>query len=537
MYLQIQLQKLMSKKLITGLIILMSISLLGIIAVQILWIRNAIFIEERTFDSNINKVLHTIVAKLEKSEEVIFLTKGLPNHPHENIETREIKHFLESGKKFGQNVIKIKAEKTINGKTSYKIDSNSQVIVMQSNSGHLNLWHDKQEMDSTLKIDIHVETKDTIIRAKRKEKQIENIFSKVMYEFKNKDVSIAERIDFDKLPSLIHSELKNYNIDSDFNFAIFAGEPLLLIYSSDSNYNDVLKKSEYQVNLFPNDIVFTNQILSLDFIDRFNLIYKSIMPLLILSGIFTIFIVVTFINAVYLILKQKRISDIKSDFINNITHEFKTPIATIGLASDSINNPKVIGNPDRIRYFTGIIKDENFRMNKQVENILQLSLFGKHELKLNLQSCHLNEIIQKAAEHIQLQIDEKNGHLTTDLNAINDITDVDEVHFLNVLFNLFDNAIKYSNEEPKIELSTENHDQSILIIIKDSGIGMNSKTIKRIFKKFYRAETGNIHSVKGFGLGLSYVKLVIDRHNGSIDVNSKPGQGTSIKLSLPLSKI
>jgi len=537
MYLQIQLQKLMSKKLITGLIILMSISLLGIIAVQILWIRNAISIEERTFDSNINKALHKVVDKLEKSEDVIFLTKGLSNNSHKNIEVREFKHFLESGEKVGQNVIKIKTGKTINGKTSYKIDSDSQVIVMQSNSANLNLWHPRHKMDSAFKIDIHVETRDTIIRAKRKEKHIENIFSKVMYEFKNKDVSIDERIDFEQLPNLINSELKNYNINSDFNFAIFSGEPLHLIHSSDSSYNKILKNSEYQINLFPNDIVFTNQILSLDFTDRFSLIYKSILPLLILSGIFTIFIVVTFVNAVFLILKQKRISDIKSDFINNITHEFKTPIATIGLASDSINNPKVIGNPDRIRYFTGIIKDENFRMNKQVENILQLSLFGKHELKLNLQACHLNEIIQKAAEHIQLQIDEKNGSLTTSLNAINDITNVDEVHFLNVLFNLFDNAIKYSNQEPKIEISTENNNESLLITIKDSGIGMNSKTIKRIFKKFYRAETGNIHSVKGFGLGLSYVKLVIDRHNGSIDVESKPGQGTSIKLSLPLSKI
>lgn len=530
----------MNKRLITSLIILMSISLIGIIAVQILWIRNAISIEEKTFDSNINKVLHQIVYKLENKENVLLISEGLHDKSIEkigNIEVREFKHFLGKNNSKGHNVIKIKTEQTIKRKSPDKTDVDSQVIVMNSNGQSFNLWHPKLKKDSSLNIDIHIDTSDTLVRAIRKEKQIENIFEKVVFEFNTKDIALTDRIDVNKLPELIHSELKNYNIDSDFNFAIYSGNPLKLVHSTDSSYTDVLKNSNYQIQLFPNDIIQSNQILSLAFLNRFNLIYKSILPLLILSGIFTIFIVITFINAVFLILKQKRISDIKSDFINNITHEFKTPIATIGLASDSINNPKIIGNPDSIRYFTGIIKDENFRMNKQVENILQLSLFGKHEIKLNLQSCHVNEIIQKATEHIQLQIDEKKGKLTTKFEAINDISNIDEVHFLNVLFNLFDNAIKYSNEKPAIEINTENKEQSILITIKDSGIGMSSKTIKRIFKKFYRAETGNIHSVKGFGLGLSYVKLVIDRHQGAIDVQSKPGQGTNVQITLPLSKL
>lgn len=530
----------MNKRLITSLIVLMSISLLGIIAVQILWIRNAISIEERTFNSNINKALHNIVNTLEKKEDVVFLSKGLPKNSNdkiENIEIREIKHFLDRNTSKGHNLIKIKTEQTIEGQASQKVESDSQIIVMQSGSGKVNLWHPKHDTDSRFEIDIQVETKDTLKRSIRKEKHIENIFDKVVFEFKNKDVSIIDRINIKELPELIGAELKNYNINTDFNFAILSGEPLHLVHSSDSTFNDILKQSEYQIQLFPNDIIFSNQVLSLNFIDRFNLVYKSILPLLILSAIFTIFIIITFVNAVFLILKQKRISDIKSDFINNITHEFKTPIATIGLASDSINNPKVIGNPDRVRYFTGIIKDENFRMNKQVENILQLSLFGKHEIELNPQSYHINEIISKAVEHIQLQIDDKGGRISTELNALNDIANVDEVHFLNVLFNLFDNAIKYSNQNPQIKITTENKAQSILITVADSGIGMNSKTLKRIFKKFYRAQTGNIHDVKGFGLGLSYVKLVIDRHNGSIHVDSKPGQGTSVQISLPLIKI
>jgi len=278
----------------------------------------------------------------------------------------------------------------------------------------------------------------------------------------------------------------------------------------------------------------SNHKLSLLFPDQFNFIYKSIFSLLILSAIFTLFIIFTFGNAIFFILKQKRINDIKSDFINNITHEFKTPIATIALASDSINNPKIIGDPDRIRYFTSIIKDENFRMNKQVENILQLSLFGKHELDINPQTNHINEILQKAAEHIQLQVDEKNGTLKIDLKAINDIAEIDEVHFLNAIFNLFDNSIKYSIEKPEIEIGTKNQDNKIHIWIKDSGIGMNPQTKKKVFRKFFRAETGNIHNVKGFGLGLSYVKLIIEKHNGHIDIISKPNEGTIVNLTLPL---
>ena len=173
-------------------------------------------------------------------------------------------------------------------------------------------------------------------------------------------------------------------------------------------------------------------------------------------------------------------------------------------------------------------------MNKQVENILQLSLFGKHEININPQTNHLNEILQKAAEHIQLQIDEKKGSLAIKLDAVNDICDVDEVHFLNMIFNLLDNSIKYSIKEPQIEIGTKGINNKIQIWVKDLGIGMSSDTRKKAFKKFFRAETGNIHNVKGFGLGLSYVKLIVDKHNGNIEVSSKQNEGTMITITLPL---
>ena len=525
----------MSKKLISTLIILMSISLLGIIGVQILWIKNAIHIQEKTFDSNINKALHQVVQNLEKKENVFLIGKGLHSvsntHPS-NIEIHAIRDFIDEKEHGSKHHIKIKTTQKLENKNA----GDTQIIVSANSSSNksINFWHSNNQSDSLMDVDIQVTSMDTIIRIKNKERQIENIVEKVVYEFKSKDITIIDRVSQEDLPTEIETSLINFDISSPFNYAIIDGDSKQILVSSDSTLNKTLLNSPHSITLFPNDIFLSNSQLSLNFPDRFTLIYESIFSLLILSAIFTLFIIFTFINAISFILKQKRISDIKSDFINNITHEFKTPIATIALASDSINNAKVIGQPDKIRYFTSIIKDENFRMNKQVENILQLSLFGKHELNVNPQTNHLNEILQKAAEHIQLQIDEKGGSLAIKLDAVNDICDVDEVHFLNTIFNLLDNSIKYSIAKPQIEIGTRGIDNKIQIWIKDSGIGMSTDTRKKAFKKFFRAETGNIHNVKGFGLGLSYVKLIVDKHNGNIEVLSKQNEGTMVTITLPL---
>lgn len=517
----------------------MSISLIGIISVQILWIKNAIQIQEQTFDSNINKVLHKIVTNLEKEESVFLIGEGLHSIDSAklgNIEIHEIKEFIDEKNHKKNHHIRIKTTQKLSGNQHHVINSDTQVILSGTNAKtqRIKFWHPKNKLDSLINVDIQVTTNDTIIRSRKKEKQIEDVFEKVIYEFNSKDITIMDRINEKDLPNEIKKGLNSFDINTDFNYAIVDSKTNKVVISSDSSLNSQLLESSHQVNLFPNDIFLSNHQLVLGFPDQFNLIHKSIFSLLILSAIFTLFIIFTFSNAIFFILKQKRISDIKSDFINNITHEFKTPIATIALASDSINNPKIIGQPDRIRYFTSIIKDENYRMNKQVENILQLSLFGKHELDINPQTHHINEILQKAGEHIQLQIDEKGGNLIINLQAINDIADIDEVHFLNTIFNLLDNSIKYSIEKPDIEIGTKNQDKKIHIWIKDSGIGMNSQTKKKAFKKFFRAETGNIHNVKGFGLGLSYVKLIIEKHNGHIDIISKPNEGTTINLTLPL---
>jgi len=251
---------------------------------------------------------------------------------------------------------------------------------------------------------------------------------------------------------------------------------------------------------------------------------------------FMIVILAAFFVTIRSLLIQKKLSEIKSDFINNMTHEFKTPIATISLAVDAMRNEKVQASPEKMAYFSGIIKDENIRMNKHVETILQAAHMDREELKLNPVSLHLHELIVGAIDNHQLQLKEKNGEVILHLDASPDVIVADEIHFSNLISNLIDNAIKYAAAAPVITIHTYLKGDAIFVTVADNGIGMNDETQKRIFEKFYRAHTGNLHNVKGFGLGMSYVKTVIDAHKGSISVASKLGAGSVFTVQMGLAK-
>jgi two-component system phosphate regulon sensor histidine kinase PhoR len=249
---------------------------------------------------------------------------------------------------------------------------------------------------------------------------------------------------------------------------------------------------------------------------------------------FTLVIISAFYVTVSALLRQKKLSEIKNDFINNMTHEFKTPLATISLAVDALRNEKVVHDRVKSEYFTGIIKEENRRMNKQVETILQASLLDRQEQQLNLKPLHAHVVIQEAMENFHLQLEGKGGRSELQLNAKNDLLQADEVHFMNIITNLIDNAVKYSKENLLIRITTHSTPKSLVIRIEDNGIGMSKETQRRIFEKFYRAHTGNLHNVKGFGLGLSYVKTIVDAHHGKIKVDSVAGKGTNFTLEFPL---
>ncbi|MEN9600083.1 MAG: hypothetical protein RL596_2404, partial [Bacteroidota bacterium] len=250
--------------------------------------------------------------------------------------------------------------------------------------------------------------------------------------------------------------------------------------------------------------------------------------------LFTIVIVAAFYVTVRTLFNQKKLSQIKSDFINNMTHELKTPLATISLAVDALKNEKVLASKDKMSYFNNIIKEENTRMNKHVETILQAATMEKQELKLNVSPIVVHAMIEQAIDNFKLQLQDKGGNFQLLLNAKNDTINGDEVHFFNLISNLIDNAIKYSKDTLELKISTHSTKNYFVMRFEDNGIGMSKETVKRIFEKFYRAHTGNVHNVKGFGLGMSYAKQVVDAHKGRIKVESVLGKGSSFTVEVPL---
>lgn len=269
-----------------------------------------------------------------------------------------------------------------------------------------------------------------------------------------------------------------------------------------------------------------------------SIVLQSLRWRIITSILFTIIILAAFYLTVRTMLRQKKLAKIKNDFINNMTHEFKTPIATISLAVDAMRNEKVLQDRDKMSYFSTIIKEENHRMNRQVETILKASQLEKQEAELNLRPVHVHEVIKDVLDNFALQLEDKKGKAELLLNAQNDLVNADEVHLSNLVNNLVDNAVKYAKDNipPLIKLSTTSTAKNFVMRIEDNGIGMNRETLKRIFERFYRAHTGNIHNVKGFGLGLSYVETMVEAHGGNIKAESTLGKGSVFTVELPLKK-
>ena len=336
----------------------------------------------------------------------------------------------------------------------------------------------------------------------------------------------------DEVQQVIEQQLRQNNIKEPFEFCITNIFKLAILQSDGFQMSSLnMAKS---IEVAPDNAVRSHETLYLSIFEDKNAIIREMLWMIIASIVFTTIIILAFFVTVRTLFNQKKLSEIKSDFINNMTHELKTPLATISLAIDALTNEKVIHDTDKIKIYSSMIKEENKRMNKQVEKILQAARLEKEELKLNLQPLDAHQVIHKVADNFALQVQEKNGILELKLNATNPNIKADEVHFSNIIFNLLDNALKYSEGSPHITVETFKHGNGLLSIsIKDNGIGMDKETQSRIFEKFYRAHTGNLHNVKGFGLGLSYVKAIVDAHEGKIKVESTPGKGSTFTITLP----
>lgn len=359
-----------------------------------------------------------------------------------------------------------------------------------------------------------------------------------------KPPSIAQRFSHFELNEKIHKALINQGLQNlKYEFAITTRANLetiemqsrnFLKASQDTIHNKIRVLSiEPQISIDLEGLIPYERIILI--IPAFQTqVYQSIGWMIVMAILFTIIIITSFFLTIRTMLRQKKLSEVKSDFINNMTHEFKTPLATISLAIDALRNEKVLQNRDKIEYFSDIIKEENKRMNKQVETILQAALLDKGELKLNVKPLHAHDIIQKAVDNFSLQIKDINAIVNAKLAAYNDWIEADEIHIYNLINNLIDNAIKYSKDQLILNISTQNIGKYFVITIKDNGIGMSRETVKHIFEKFYRAYTGNIHNVKGFGLGMNYVKTIVQAHKGHIKVESTLGKGSIFTIDIPM---
>ncbi len=337
----------------------------------------------------------------------------------------------------------------------------------------------------------------------------------------------------EEIHGIIDGVLRENNIKQPYEFCILNMFKNPIFISDGFRAEDL--QSEYSIGLAPDEDAMNQETLYISIHEDKNIVIRQMWWIILTSIIFTTIIVSAFVVTVRTLFNQKKISEIKSDFINNMTHELKTPLATISLAIDALTNEKVIHDAEKVKIYSSMIKEENKRMNKQVEKILQAARLEKEEIKLNLQRLDAHIAINKVAENLALQIQEKNGTLTLRLKASNPMIEADEVHFSNIIFNLLDNAMKYSANAPHIEVETFSHGNGMLSIkVKDNGIGMDKDTQSHIFERFYRAHTGNLHNVKGFGLGLSYVKAIVDAHQGRIKVESALGKGSSFTITLPL---
>lgn len=408
----------------------------------------------------------------------------------------------------------------------------------------------KEKLLSELQSDIKIKglekklsTKDPIIR-----KQLE-------YEIRKdevlSDTNSLENINSDHVEALdnfIKKELReNQGIDLEYEYGIYSNKTNSFLIrdghfvvefgnsgsTSTIKEEDGLESTFYSLPIFEDLSVVEPGYLKLYFPKRTRYLWQNLLPILISSILFTLMILFCFAYTVYIIFKQKKLSEIKNDFINNMTHEFKTPIATISLATDSIGNASIISNEDKVRRFLGIIKAENKRMLNQVEKVLQMAQIDKQEITLKPVKIDINDLVKTVAENSALKVHSRDGVLDIRLNAKFPVIEADQTHISNIVANLIDNAEKYTKEIPHIEVETADDKDGIKISVRDNGIGMSKEALKHIFEKFYRVPTGNVHDVKGFGLGLSYVKAIIDAHGGKVYVKSDLGKGSIFTVFLP----
>jgi two-component system, OmpR family, phosphate regulon sensor histidine kinase PhoR len=342
-------------------------------------------------------------------------------------------------------------------------------------------------------------------------------------------VSVNSQIDASLLEFLLRTEFEKRNIKADFEYGIYDCTHEKMVYG---NYVSMRSDDKNEpVKKLPN---WTNHgyYFGVQFPNREAQILNQ-MGIWSFSSVVLLLVIVFFAYTLFVILKQKRLSEIQKDFINNMTHEFKTPIATIAVSTEVLKNPDIVKQPERLLNYTTIIENENKRLKKHVERVLQMARLDKEDIGLKKENINLHEVIQEVVEGMRVTLHEKQGNTELVLEATQPFVTADRHHLTNVIYNLIDNAIKYCKDCPFITIRTKQDEKGLILEVQDNGIGVNEEHHKRIFQKFFRVPTGNVHDVKGFGLGLNYVKQIVEAHRGRVSLESVIGSGSTFRVYLP----
>ena len=361
------------------------------------------------------------------------------------------------------------------------------------------------------------------------------VFESIATELQLSNIPLKKRVQPQTIDSLLELEFSSRGVNLDYSYKITSSlEDSVVFLKASQKVEKFLPENTYKAVLFSKDMVRDAGFLLVTFPKKNNLILKNMDSILMSSGLLLLILAGSFGYTIISILRQKKVSEMKTDFINNMTHEFKTPVATIMIASEALKDPEINDNKARVNKLANIIYDENVRLGNHIERVLNIAKIEKNDLKIEQKLLDVHDLISNVIDSMSLQLQKRESELFLQLNANHINILGDELHLSNVIFNLVDNAIKYSKENPKITISTENYKKQLIIKIADEGIGMNRDEQKKIFEQFYRVPTGNLHDVKGFGLGLSYVNNMVNRMKGTISVNSEKDKGAVFEIKFPL---
>ena len=509
--------KLKTAKRLRWLLLAMSFSLIGISGIQAYWINNAFEIKQKEFDKDVANAMSQVGSRLETIESMKFLFDSFNFEP---VFSSSIDSYSNSKKlKNDSSKSSDHPKKTL----SLRVSSDTMFMIEEGLADYrFNTKFTEDSLKKFLESDPEVYKKEA--------EKLDYVLQELIKQRMNRDRSIENRVSKEVLDSLIGFELFRKGIQLQYQFAVADKDSIVMqteLWTEESE--------QFRAVLFPNEMG-ARSLLMITFPSKARFIIGNMWWTLLMSILFTLAMIFTFYKTISYSLKQKRINEIKTDFINNMTHEFKTPIATINLAIDALTNEKVLGDVDRIKKYSGLIKQENKRMNRQVESVLRMAMLDRKELEYNFQNIDFTALVQECISHIQLSLEDKKGVLNKNIGLKSIHVYGDKNHLSNAIINVLDNAIKYSLAAPEIELNMETQEGYLKLSISDKGIGMSKAELTHIFDRFYRASSGDIHNSRGHGLGLSYTKGIIEDHKGRIEVESEKTKGSRFSLYLPINE-